>query len=733
MTQPNWTLTLDESGNFESEDHKETLIIGGALAPDEKNSITTSWTGHLKKLCQDMNIANWPPHATTLPWNAREHILKSLSQKITSHGGHWLFVVKHTQSSNKNKLSIYAHMLSETVDIAARISALHGARTLSIYAASRTIPVSMVDAEIARDRGLALQVNRTKDTASDHSIWIKSHSEAEIRQSLDALSRERQGLLMAYPRPSTIRAETAHYGGAHPGIFYADFACNFLRRTLTQTSLPIPHEREAVLSQANMTIIDHDSLEGLRELDRALREDPPDLLRAARFVEEPNNNLSTRKSTTPTPAHVATHKGSLLAAKLIWDRSLSHLGNSLLRRNAASTGITLSDRVQSALSTKSGNYNSTWTALDAGWAGGGTVARSVRRHLATNREASARLWRQALECANHRGDISSAQTAQTEFTGILRHGISISLLAEAHQLDVLSHVYLQNHLPCSEDAIDDIVARLKQAANTLIARADEAGVLLGLASHKYPDLSSMESSPDALEAAIPHSPLQIREWHGPDRERGQMYGTASRTLAFCGEHEKAIHLALLARRHFAGSPEDLRINAAILARILIDRCRITPGAGNAGLSEVLASAGIRDFMSPAEASRTIKSDMSARFTLDLILRTLLWAPGVIPESQWIDALCSRERKAILSTLSAGHLGSHPTEMIARHAGEFLLQHNKREMSDLWFTLSRRLGETAPPESTLYRISVFTNKLATEPEAVPAGRSGSVLNPNFEYR
>jgi hypothetical protein len=739
MSFPIWTLALDESGNFEAEQgREEVLIIGGVLCPGSAEQLESSWDRVLRGACKEVGCSLWPPHAVNLPGESRRRILEALSRELVKAGGRWVFVVEPPSLRSALRLAIFPRMFGELVDLSARLAVLHGARQLDVRPATRTLLLTEEEAQEVDRRGLARRLSpyELKGNASEadaSQVRVRSHAEVEVRQALDALSREEHGRLPAWPSLNSVKAATADYGGAHPGVFFADFACNFLHGVLrgvgaTEGAVnPLdPDGRNPPL------VIARGGLRMLRGLDRALREGAPDLWQASQLLESLIGN-ARGNSQGLSPFRVA-RDGTVRVARLLWDRACLVLGSDLKPREAAAVGWVLSGRVQAALAAKTGDYEGTWRALEAVWAGDGRLAGLVRGSLG-NRELSARLWRQTLECANHRGDVSVGRRAVESFRRELEAGLSFALLSERQQVDNLEQVMLQNCLPAEEELVGGLLSELEGSVSRLARTADEDGELIALALRQQAGERSSPGLEDAAEVALMAALGQEFCWQAPDQERGRLYGTAARSLAFSGKLEEALTLAAKARGFFMDSPLDLRINAAILSRILLEKARLSEGAQPrpSGLHEALLRAGVGELRKARDAAERIEREAGMRFTLDLILRSLLWAPGCVPSEGWTDVLCDRRPKSLFSTLSSGELRSHPTELIARHAGEWLARQQLRAEARAWFVLSHEVCVHSTEGSVLRRFLPFTSRLAEMLADCPEGRPGSILNPSFEYR
>ncbi|GMU06521.1 hypothetical protein [Corallococcus caeni] len=739
MSSPVWTLALDESGNFEAEPgREEVLIIGGVLCPGPAEQLASVWEQVLRGACKEVGGDLWPPHAVHLPRESRKRILEALSRELARAGGRWIFVAEPPASRNALRLAIFPRMFGELVDLSARFAGLYGARQLDVRPATRTLSLTDEEAQNVSRRGIAprlppYEFGKDISIGAAPKVRVRSVAEVEVRHALDALSREEKGQLPGWPSLNSVQASTAEYGGAHPGVFFADFACNFLHGVLRGGEAMEGAESPLDPDARNPPlIIARGGLRRLRGLDRALREGAPDLWQASQLLESLVGDV---RGNAPklSPFRLA-REGTVHIAQLLWDKACLVLGADLNPHKAAAMGWGLSGRVQAALAAKTGDYEGTWRALAAGWAGEVPLARLVRGSLG-NRELSARMWRQTLECANHRGDVSMGRRAVASFRREMDVGLSFALLSERQQVDNLEQVMLQNCLPAEEDEVGRLLLELEGSASRLVKTADEDGELIALALRQQLVERSTRELEDAAEEALMAALGHAFGWQAPDLERGRFYGTAARSLAFCGRLEDALALGVKARGFFMDSPRDLRFNAAILSRILLEKARLSEGEHRcpSGLHEALLRAGVEELRKARQSAERIGREANMRFVLDLILRSLLWAPGCVPSEGWTDVLCDQSPKSLFSTLSSGELRSHPTELIARHAGEWLSRQQLHAEARGWFTLSREVCLHSTEGSVLRRLLPFTSWLAEMRADRPQARPGSILNPSFEYR
>ena len=210
-----------------------------------------------------------------------------------------------------------------------------------------------------------------------------------------------------------------------------------------------------------------------------------------------------------------------------------------------------------------------------------------------------------------------------------------------------------------------------------------------------------------------------------DPTLGQALGTLGRTQAFLGDHDAATHTLLEARAIFT-TALDRGVNAAFLAHLELDRgARVSAQR----LERILSSYVADDARTPAYAIARLRAeDHGFRFALDIILKAL--ASGIelrgALTSAWHDALVSDELHALLSALC-----SHPTELVGRHAGEFLQRGGDHAAAQRWFALSVRVANTGGP--AMQRSAVFTELLAREGTAAATGPRGCLTNPCYAQR
>ncbi len=714
-----WTLLLDESGAFEGGE-RVARIVGGVLCPGQGTELDKAWRGPLVAACEHAEL-RYPPHATACSPEQRAKLRQRASQLLLDAGGLWLFVVQAGLNGGDD-LTTYARLLGETVDAAARVAGLRGATRLEIWTARRSAPIEPSERPRAERAGFDLDGDRFR-------VMVPG----EVRQVFDALSREEPGQLPPRPALDQVKVEIATYGGSHPGLVCADLGCNYLygrvRKAPDESLVMLVAGLEPVEAQGTATeaiVLPRAALARLRQLDRSLRRTPAALVDAAHEVGL-LDSMARGNATALSPLRAAREGAARIAADL-WSRGIACLSQAKPARLEELARV-LAGQGEAQLAVRSGSYEGLWRALSDGWCGETLLARSVRSSC-TDREVSAKLWRLSMEAANHRGDVAAASAAHHAFEEQLQGELSLSLLAERLTVQTLAVVMAQNGLPFAPDDASRVCEELVSGAAALAKIAEDASQLIAL-------FEGLTAAPERVvsadELAIWTAAGVEPQWLRPDRGCGRLLGTAARSLAFAGRLDEARSSALRARTLFS-APLDLRFNAMVLARVELERCRLDPECDKALLLAALEFLNWQQQRKPHDVRERIESDLGQRFLLDIILRAVLWAPDLLdlPSQAWANALRAQGESSLLSLLSTGTRRSHPTELIARHAGELARRFGDEDTAQRWFALSSTLCEESA-DGTLRRFLVFTLGLATSPASVPVGPSGSVGNPTFEYR
>lgn len=727
-----WTLALDESGRFEGDAvpggsrERGALIVGGVLCPGAADELELPWRSAIAGC---ITAAAYPPHATTQRPEDRTRLRHIVVRELEAAGGLWIFVADTLPHDGRaERLATYVRMLAELVDMAGRIAARYGAARLDLRPAQRTVPLKPELAADARALGLA-----ARDWAEDGTVAVRTLAEVETRQALDALNRDAIGWLTPWPVLASTQVVSAYSAQVHPGVVFADVGCHHLYTTLRDA----PWISFDALWPALCTgtgnapvFIARHGLRALRQVDRALRDIPSDLVRASRAAAALEGDVKGNvRSLSPFPA---AREGTARLARALYGSAVSALA-ALPASKLTLVARQLAAQAASHLSVKTGDYEGTWQALSDGWCSAVPLAEKTRRAI-TDRHAAARLWRLTMQCANHRGDIASAEHARAECEAIFAKGLSFSLLSERLHVRTLANVHLQNRLPEAPD-MEGLRLALEQEAQALVVAADEAGDVVAL----------MAPQKVEWEMEVLYSATEIELWLRlaadrpkfmiPDHDRGKAFGTAARSAAFLGDLDRASGLALRARSHFADSPESLRFNAAVIARIEVERIRLRGGSVQSALAAALSLSGALDIRTPKAALDALRYDRGARFNLDILLRAIRWGalPSLLSLDVWVAALRKEGEDSYFGLSSRGEYRSHPTELIARHAAEILRAGGEVAAANRWFDLSIQLSEAGPENSTTRRFGPFTRRLADDPTFISDGAFGQMLNPSFEYR
>ncbi|MEP7122434.1 MAG: hypothetical protein ABJE95_16050 [Byssovorax sp.] len=728
-----WTLFLDESGKYEGEyvpgatRERHAVLAGGILCPGAAINLDSSWR---QAITRTSSTIVYPPHAVRLGADVRADLYRTAAREIEAAGAIWIFIVDVPPTGGpEQELVAYVRMLADVVDLAGRIAAREGARSLDLRPAQRTVPIEPGLAETARTRGLAAR------NWPDGSVTVRTLAEVETRQSLDALNRETVGTLGTWPTFASVQVFSAESAQIHPGVAFADLGCHYVYTKLrSHPDISFDDLCAPLTTKAGRApvLVARGGLRALRQVDRALREVPADLVRAGRAIAMIAGDVEA--NLTSISPHRALREGTRHSARYLWTSAIDVLGT-LPDAKISSITLQLSAQSEVHLALKAGDYEGTWRALLDGWCGSTALAERAREGV-TNRETAAVLWRITLACANHRGDLVSAAHAQTECEAIFSKGMSLALLSERLHVRNLANVQLQNRLPALTHEIADLRLALDREATALISAADDAGMVVELAA------ASPLGPPVALKHAAPEIALWRAlvntdpEFRAPDYDRGKAYGTAARSRAFLGDLASAAALALRARSYFGDSPRDLHFNAAVIARIELERFRLHGGPAAPALVPAMTLSNALKLRSPRAAVDLVRVDRMSRFLVDLLLRALRLGallPGLSREA-WAISLRKLGEDSLFGTLSRGEYRSHPSELVARHAGEVLRVSGDEAGAERWFELSAALSEGGSPEDgTLRRFTPFTRRLAQDPNFTCHDLVGEIMNPPFEYR
>jgi hypothetical protein len=706
-----WTFALDESGNFEDgQDHR---LVGGVLLPGNAEE-SNRQLAPFRQWCEQRPHLGWPIHANTLNVTQKQELQQVAAQTVRDLGGYWLFVIAHARDTRDPQpgLGTYVRTLAVTIDLAGRLVAYLGGDRLDLRPAQRTIVLK----QPALEQGFV-----TRSPTQDGKA--RAMSEAEVRAALDALRREPAGALPPAPEPGSVRADSAtQYRAAHFGLGLADAGCNFVYGALRAGRDGLAHLHGPFQPAFLVSV---GAARSMRAIDRALRETPPSLVNAAKIVA---HLVANTAATAHNPGDtLALREGAQACSEFLW----THAGDALSRTGDANECCrSLAGLADIELAARSGSFEGLWLALQSGWCGSGALAMTSRAKL-RDRALVARLWRMTLECANHRGDVQAAALAVREFEALATHGRSLQVLAEEFHVRNLVVVAAQNELPSLPEHTERVIRNLEDRTHELQQLAAKiSGIVSSFGAARQMTRSDTDNELRLWKSALGTEPA----WAAPDREQGMSWGTIARSWAFCGRLDEALRAAFQARACFGDSPADLHFNAAVIARIELERCRIVSGSPQAG--ELALDAALLRCEATQMASQrrlpAFQATPALRFRFDILLRALLWAskPSIDADSV-ITWLTGNE---LIGILSRAEMRSHPTELVARHAGELLRRRGyPAAISTRWFDLSLALCSESPADSTLPRLAPFTARLRDDPQFSYEGPPGSILHPTFEYR
>jgi hypothetical protein len=709
-----WTLALDESGQFE--EGGEHLVLGGVLLPGTPEQSRALARGYLDWCRENLGGKS---HATDVVKEMRAAQRAAAARAVEAGGASWLFVVADAWDRDELRASVgsYVRLLAATVDLAGRLAAYCGVKTLHLRPAQRTIPLRQAAVE-AGFVSLSPVTNK-EDSAKP---LARPMAEAEVRSALEALAREPCGNLPPIPASGSVRATSANREQAdkveHPGMLLADVGCNGVwhalregRGSLSELLGPFQPGILVPLLAASK----------VRSIDRAFRETPAALVRGAKVVAELRANTLGRARNAGDK--LALRQGADMLARLIWSESTRCLAGT---PDAVGRARLLAALGEVELQTYSGSYEGLALALESGWYGEGQLAAEHRACVPT-RELAARLWQSSFACANHRGDHLIAQQALKSFEQIAMSAQSLHLSAEALDIRIETVVAHQNAFPCQAEFVATIGAELERSTVELLELArgsDRAGA----APPSIPRADS-ELERELWQAGFGSEPA----WQTPNRQLGMSLGTAARSRAFLGHLDEAIALAFESRARF-DSIFDLTMNAAYIARIELERARLERAAA-ASRARLLAAAlglcGATALATDPDGARLLGERLASRFAFDIALRALLWAPEPPFKPTFLMRWLAED--SFVAAVTRGEMRSHPSELMTRHGAELLRAKGMEKPALRLFDVSLDLCTNAAPNTTLARFVPFTERLRTDPKFRFSGPPGSLLNPTFEYR
>jgi len=329
--------------------------------------------------------------------------------------------------------------------------------------------------------------------------------------------------------------------------------------------------------------------------------------------------------------------------------------------------------------------------------------------------ALASAWLVRARVANHRGDAGTATRACQKAVRAARREASVRARVLALEATNLTVVAAQNLWPYvtgtpSFQALHDAAVELEREVGRYQALVTALGEAPAPASRE-PRLTIGAIAEPAADQCDPIL--------------GAAYGTLGRSMAFLGRHDDAVSMLLFARAHLL-SPLDRSLNTCFLLHVELDRPRPDPAIVGQLFDRVVA---VDERAPSAFARRLAAGDLGSRFTVDLLLKAMvagIAVPGATPR-EWADALS--DEQGLLASLA--RVRTHPTELIARHAGELLHAADRRERSAAWLTLGIEVGREGG--GALQRIARFTELLAGTAAAPAGAPRGSIFNPCYEYR
>ena len=720
MSPSHFTLVFDESGSFEEvEAGHGADVIGGLIVPADARSLEHAWNRSLRPIQEQFGA---PLHANSMPLERRREVFQRLGSIARDSDARWLFLIDASchDASEYVPFARYMRMLDAYVDLAARLAGAWGVTHLDVRPAQRTLKrLDPAGARKTEQLGLAREAGQDADGTRHRGI-----TEADVRVTLELLGKEGDYPALASVEVVSATADARGQTPPHPGLALADFGCNSV---LSMAGNPDRIAQWPHHSDSPPMVVSWKHLPAIRALDRALREPTPSLLRASMAWA---GLVGNARITPERWVYRADGAGAVAEEMLARHEQRLAAGAPAALRGIARR---LALEAQSELDAKTGAYEGVWRALQTGWAGESHLAKAVRGRV-DDLELAGLLWRLTLECANHRGDVVPARNARDAFTALAQRGTSLAMLAEMFRVRNLWCVTVQNQLSAPDAEAQARMDEVLASARDLLAVAEEAGALVEVVERLGPGAHGDER-PDPVAAREDEALWRdlgktAPVWKGIDCERGRCLGTVARSYAFAGQMDEAIEKLLQSRLCFGADSFERGINATVLCRVLLERARLTDGRLQDGLEAAWAIAGIAALYDPRAAVAAIQAEKSARFRLDVLFRGLLWAPKVVGAEvaeRWTRELRTGSRGVLFALLSSGDYVSHPTELIARHAGELVAGPAAMD----WFGMSIRQSAQSA-DGTIRVFGEFTAGLRDGTKST-SGTPGSVLNPTFEYR
>jgi hypothetical protein len=707
-----WTFAIDESGRPEGGeldgevDDRLPFIIGGPLVPHAAEAAHDSIGQAIEQAGRGIGLT-MPPHAADLSPDHRARLRETAASTVADAKGYWLFVVDQPTSPRDPiaRLLRYARVLTSAVDAATRFVGLLDGTEIELCIAQRTIPLtrSQVD-ELARS-GVSHREEPTK-----YGTGFRVVVESEARQAVEAVAREPVGYMKPSPALRSVDVGSATDPRARRALWAADLGTNAARAHFHQHAPNAPSE---LLRGGNVILADQTALRAVRDLERALRREPPRLHEAA--------DARARAMRSSTAA-----LGLDGVLEHAWARALDTAARRMRQRGARDiirAATAMVSTAEQILGERAGAYEGLWRALEATWIGDSELAHVIREY-ATDPGLRMRYARVTAECANHRGDVARTRRAANDFEVAAGSRRSLRVLADRLLLRNLVVVHAQNKLPCEDtEERAEVEDEIRVATVDLAAAESDARAVLELGSSA--PVTPRDPAPDEVELAALLG-VSVRPEY-PDPDRGAALGTIARSYGFLGEIDTALEWALRARALFRDSEPDLRFNGAVLCRLLLEDARLRGAASDGRASArriALQMAGVDLKTAKWARPEGIRRDKGVRFAIDLALRALLWAPEAAPSSKpWITVLAAHGEGSVHAALVAER--SHPTELIARHAFELCQRERVTDAATRWLELAALCAKGAPPETTIARLGRVTQTIAA---GDPRGWRAS-----FEYR
>jgi hypothetical protein len=397
------------------------------------------------------------------------------------------------------------------------------------------------------------------------------------------------------------------------------------------------------------------------------------------------------------------------------DKGCTIITEGVASRNAENALRELTGQIKGVLTARHGDYEACDAVLTRLWDALLPTESIAQQVLGSEPFLFAESLIVRAHIANHRGNVGVALNALKQATKTLDRENSLRMSFLRFEVSKIGAVAAQNRWPFE---INDV---------------DEVAVMRDFTETFYEILTKENRMIEWLENAIlpPDEPDPLNT--NPDNRIrdpffGGAMGTVGRGFGFLGLYGKAVECLESAAEHFVG-PLDLSLNAHYLLHVELDR----PG----GPDSVRVNTIFNRILPVAERTaekiaQSIRAgNLALRFTLDLLLKAMIWNVAVdgVDRTSWRDALNSCDDDGLLWILATIH--SHPTELIGRHAGEFLRACGNDEEARQWFELGILVAERGG--ETMQRLGLFTRWLLDGHGPDVSKPVGSVLNPNFEYR